>query len=68
MPRDMPFNEPSRRMPMRSAVLDLIAQAGGPRPDEPGFILELRDIVANRSRADELWDKYRGRRAHHRFG
>jgi hypothetical protein len=68
MPRDMPFSEPAQRTPIRSAVLDLIAQAGGPRPDEPEFILELRDIVASRSRADELWDKYRGARAHRRFG
>ena len=59
MPRDMPF-EPAHRTPLRSAVLDLIADAGGARPEEPDYLAELREIIASRSHADELWDMYRG--------
>jgi hypothetical protein len=72
MPRDLPFHEFPQRTPIRSAVLDLIAQAGGARPEEPDFFEELCDIVASgRTRADELWEKYRGgagrRAAYRRF-
>ena len=73
MPRDMPFADFPPRTPIRSAVLDLIAQAGGARPDEPEYLMELRDIVENgRTRAEELWEKYRGgaglrARAYRRF-
>ena len=60
MPRDLPFPEPAQRMPVRSAVLDLIAAAGGARPDSPEYLSELREIVASRPRAEELWEKYHG--------
>jgi hypothetical protein len=59
MPRDLPSPEPVQRACVRSAVLDLIAQ--GARPEDSDFRAMLREIVAGgRSRADDLWDKYRG--------
>jgi hypothetical protein len=46
----------SRRTPVRAAVLD--APVG---PEEAEFLEALRRMVA-RTRAEELWDKYRGSR------
>jgi hypothetical protein len=60
MPRDL-ISEPSQRTSVRSAVLDLIARAGGARPDEADYLDELRAVVANRGRAADLWEMYRGR-------
>jgi hypothetical protein len=56
MSRIVPFPTPSRR----EAVLDFVAQAGI-GPEEQEFLEALRRIVA-RAPADELWDKYGGRR------
>jgi hypothetical protein len=57
------------RIPIRAAVLDLLAQAapkpaalGGPSEEEQEFLDTLRRIVA-RSSAEELWDKYKGTRS-----
>lgn len=59
MPRDLASSEPVQRVSVRSAVLDLIAQ--GARPEDSRFRAMLRDIVeGGRTRADDLWDKYRG--------
>ncbi len=59
-----PFEEVSRRTPIRAAVLDLLARAaprpaalGAPSEEEQEFLDTLRRIVA-RSAAEELWDKY----------
>jgi hypothetical protein len=64
MCRIAPFEDPSRRIPIRAAVLDLLALAapmpaalGAPNPEEQEFLETLRRIVA-RSAAEELWDKY----------
>ena len=53
------------RLPIRAAVLDLLAVAaprpaalGGPSEEEAEFLETLRRIVA-RSAAEELLDKYR---------
>jgi hypothetical protein len=52
------------RVPIRAAVLDLLARAaprpaalGQPSAEEQEFLDTLRRIVA-RSAAQELWDKY----------
>jgi hypothetical protein len=56
------------RIPVRTAVLDLVAGAAvRPQPGPPGaeeleFLAALRRIV-ERSPAEELWDKYRGSRS-----
>lgn len=59
------FPEVSRRIPVRTAVLDLLAQAaprpaalGGPSEEEAEFLETLRRIVA-RSATENLIDKYR---------
>ncbi len=64
MSRIETFPEPSRRIPVRAAVLDLLARAaprpaalGEPSEEEREFLETLRRIVA-RSAAEELWDKY----------
>ncbi|MBB5223620.1 gamma-glutamylcysteine synthetase [Amaricoccus macauensis] len=56
---------PANRVPIRAAVLDLLALAaprpaalGGPSEEEAEFLETLRRIVA-RSAAEELLDKYR---------
>jgi hypothetical protein len=65
MPRDL-ISEPSQRTSVRSAVLDLIARAGGARPEEAEYLDELRAVVADgRSRAADLWEMYRGRGSRH---
>ena len=53
------------RIPIRAAVLDLLARAapkpaalGAPSAEEQEFLETLRRIVV-RSNAEELWDKYR---------
>lgn len=55
----------ANRVPIRAAVLDLLAVAaprpaalGGPSEEEAEFLETLRRIVA-RSAAEELFDKYR---------
>jgi hypothetical protein len=60
--------DPSRHVPIRAAVLELLAQAaprpaalGAPSPEEQEFLETLRRIV-RRSNAEELWDKYYGSR------
>ena len=63
------FPDVSARTPVRSAILDFVAQAG-PRPapeaalgdEEQAFLDALRRIVA-RTPAEELLDKYRGSRS-----
>jgi hypothetical protein len=60
--------EPSRHVPIRAAVLELLAQAaprpaalGAPSLEEQEFLETLRRIV-RRSNAEELWEKYHGSR------
>jgi hypothetical protein len=60
--------EPSPRLPIRAAVLELLAQAaprpaalGAPSAEEQEFLETLRRIV-NRSNAEDLWQKYHGSR------
>ena len=60
--------EPSADVPIRVAVLELLAQAaprpaalGAPSADEHEFLETLRRIV-RRSNAEELWQKYHGSR------
>ena len=61
MPRDLD-PERAQRTSVRTAILDLIARTGGPRPDEPDYIAELRAVVADgRDPAADLWAAYRGR-------
>ena len=57
------------RIPIRTAVLELLARAaprpaalGAPSAEEQEFLDTLRRIVA-RSNAEELWDRYRGTRS-----
>ena len=64
MCRTVPAEDLSRRIPIRAAVLDLLAIAaplpaalGTADPAEREFLETLRRIVA-RSAAEELWDKY----------
>jgi hypothetical protein len=63
-----PIDEVPRRIPIRAAVLDLLARAaprpaalGAPSEEEQEFLDTLRRIVA-RSAAEELWDKYHASR------
>ena len=59
------FDQP--RVPVRTAVLDLVAGAavrplnGEPGDEEREFLEALRRIV-ERTPTEELWDKYRGAR------
>ena len=64
MCRIAPIDEAARRIPVRAAVLDLLALAapmpaalGAPDPEAREFLETLRRIVV-RSAAEELWDKY----------
>ena len=64
MCRIAPFEDPARRIPIRAAVLDLLALAapmpaarGAPGSEEHEFLETLRRIFV-RSAAEELWDKY----------
>ena len=54
---------PSRRTPVRTAVLDFVARntATGLGPEEAEFLEALRRIVA-RTPAEDLWDKWRNSR------
>ncbi len=60
--------EPSRHLPIRAAVLELLAQVaprpaalGDPSPEQQEFLETLRRIVS-RSTAEDLWQKYHGSR------
>ena len=56
---------PSRREPIRTAVLELLGRnaeaPGALGPEEAEFLEALRRIVA-RSPAETLWEKYHGSR------
>jgi hypothetical protein len=59
MPRDPQDASPEHRTSIRFAVLELAATRTG--TDEAEFLSALRRIVGHgRSRAEELWDSYRG--------
>jgi hypothetical protein len=64
-----PDRNPSRRIPVSTAVLDLVGARSGPAAqlgeEEREFLAALRRIV-ERSPAEELWDKYRGSTPAHR--
>ena len=62
MSRIIPFPTQSRR----EAVLDFVAHTGI-GPEEQEFLEALRRIV-QRAPAEELWDKYGGRRIDRRAG
>jgi hypothetical protein len=62
MSRIIPFPDPSRRTPSRTAMLDLMARsetAAGVEEEE--FLEALRRIVAP-GRIDAIWDRYPGLR------
>jgi gamma-glutamylcysteine synthetase len=68
MSRTATFDQ-TPRIPIRAAVLDLLARAapkpaalGAPSAEEQEFLDTLRRIVA-RSNAEELWDRYHGGRS-----
>lgn len=64
MCRIEPIEASGRRVPIRAAVLDLLALAapmpaalGTPDAGEQAFLEALRRIVV-RSQAEDLWDRY----------
>ena len=64
MCRIEPIELSGRRVPIRAAVLDLLALAapmpaalGAPDAEEQAFLEALRRIVV-RSQAEDLWDRY----------
>lgn len=60
MPRDLPNEENARRVPIRTAVIELMSRAAvDAELDEAAYLAELKAIVARgRPRAEELWDQY----------